>query len=82
MKIYMFTAPWCEPCSVYKPVVLSALLDVADVEVVDVTQQPDLASTFQVMTVPALRKVRPDGTVGVLDGVRTKTQIIKWLKEG
>ena len=57
--IVRFTASWCQPCKAYKPIFdkVGNILD-ADFFVVDIEQYPDLAQDQNVMSIPAVFRVR------------------------
>lgn len=60
-SILYFSTTWCGPCKMFKPVVQQVQLETGiPVQYVDAEQSPDLASKYQVSSVP---------TIVVTDGI-------------
>ena len=51
-----FWAPWCGPCRMVVPIVEEIAAERSDIKVgkVNVDEQPELASQFGVMSIPAI----------------------------
>lgn len=58
--IVRFTADWCMPCKQYKPVFDKAASRFDDVNfyVVNIEEYPDLAAEHNIMSIPAVFRVR------------------------
>lgn len=52
-KIIRFTATWCGPCKALSSVLDKIETDIP-IEVVDIDEQPDLATEFGIRSVPTL----------------------------
>lgn len=78
-KAKYFSASWCGPCKMFKPVVNQLIEDGHDIEIVDVDENRDLAIQYQVMSVPTM-VVEEDGQIvdSVL-GATSREDIIKRL---
>ena len=76
-----FWAPWCGPCRMVSPVVEEIAAERPDIKVgkVNVDEQPELASAFQVMSIPTLVVIRNGKIVNQSVGVRPKQQILAML---
>ena len=76
-----FWASWCGPCRMLSPVVDEIAGERSDIKVgkVNVDEQPDLASAFQVMSIPTLVVIRNGKIVNQSVGVRPKQQILAML---
>lgn len=74
-----FSASWCGPCKMFKPVVNQLIEDGHKIEIVDVDEQQDLAIQYQVMSVPTI-VVEEDGKIvdSVL-GATSREDIIERL---
>ena len=74
-----FSAKWCGPCKMFKPVVNQLIEEGHDIEIVDVDDNQDLAIKYQVMSVPTI-VVEEDGQIvdSVL-GATSKEDIIQRL---
>ena len=72
-----FWAPWCGPCRMVLPLVEEIAEERDDVKVVkiNVDEEPELASQFQVMSIPTLMVVKNGEVVSKTMGARPKAQI-------
>ena len=81
MVLY-FTAAWCGPCKVFKPVVeqVSAETGVG-INYVDVDQQRDLASQYGISSVPTIIVENNGSVVYRNSGVMSKPQLTQILSQ-
>ena len=72
-----FWAPWCGPCRMVMPLVEEIAGERDDIKVVkiNVDEEPELASRFQVMSIPTLMVVKNGEVVNKVMGARPKAQI-------
>ena len=72
-----FWAPWCGPCRMVVPLVEEIANERSDIKVVkiNVDEEPELASQFQVMSIPTLMVVKNGEVVNKTMGARPKAQI-------
>ena len=72
-----FWAPWCGPCRMVLPLVEEIAEERDDIKVVkiNVDEEPDLASQFQIMSIPTLMVVKEGEVVNKIMGARPKAQI-------
>ena len=72
-----FWAPWGGPCRMVLPVVEEIAEERDDIKVVkiNVDEEPELASQFQVMSIPTLMVVKNGEVVNKTMGARPKAQI-------
>lgn len=74
-----FFATWCGPCRALAPVVDEIAAERAGklrVMKCDIDQQPDLASRFDVMSVPTLVLIKNGRTVETLVGAQPKARLL------
>ncbi len=78
-----FYADWCGPCRMVSPIVDEIAEERADIKVgkINVDEQPELASQFQVMSIPMLAVVKDGKLVNQAVGARPKAQILAMLEE-
>ncbi len=78
-----FTAAWCAPCRVMKPVLREIADERPDLRVVsvDVDENPLTAATFGVMSMPTLMLFRAGAPVVTLIGARPKARLERELAE-
>ena len=75
-----FYADWCGPCRMLAPTV-DALSEREDIKVckINVDEQPELATTFEVQVIPTLVAMKDGGVLGTSTGVMTEAAILKLL---
>ena len=79
-----FWAPWCGPCRMLSPIVEELAGEVGDrakVGKVNVDEERELASQFQVMSIPTLAVIKNGKLTATAVGVRPKRDLLKLLEE-
>lgn len=76
-----FWAPWCGPCRMVGPVLDEIAQERDDIKVVkvNVDEEPELASAYQVMSIPLLVVVKDGKPVKKMVGARPKASILSML---
>ena len=76
-----FWAAWCGPCQMVAPVIEEIAAERSDIKVgkVNVDEQPELASQFQVMSIPTLVVIKDGQIVNKSIGAKPKEQILQML---
>ena len=76
-----FWASWCGPCKMLSPIVDEIAQERDDIKVckVNVDEQPELATSFQVMSIPTLMVFKNGQMVSQSVGAMPKAQILKLL---
>lgn len=76
-----FWASWCGPCRMVSPIVDEIAKERTDIKVgkVNVDEQPELASAFQVVSIPTLMVIRDGRVVNRSMGAKPKSQILELL---
>lgn len=77
-----FWAPWCGPCRMVSPVVDEIASERGDLLVgkVNVDEEPELASAFNITSIPTLVVVRDGKVVERATGARPKSSILALVK--
>ena len=76
-----FWASWCGPCRMVSPILDEIAAERDDIKVckINVDEQPELAASYQVMTIPTLMVIRDGKVVHQSSGARPKNQILSML---
>ena len=76
-----FWADWCGPCRMVLPIVEQIAEEREDIKVVkiNVDEEPELASQFQVMSIPTLFLLKDGNVVAQSMGVKPKAQVLAML---
>ena len=76
-----FWAPWCGPCRMVSPVLDEIAEERPDIKIgkINVDEEPELASRFQVMTIPTLMVMEKGSIVNRVSGAKTKKQVLEML---
>ncbi|WP_346668102.1 thioredoxin [uncultured Subdoligranulum sp.] len=79
-----FWASWCGPCRMVSPLVDEIAAEHPEIKVgkINVDEQPELASQFQVMSIPTLMVVKNGQVTQRTVGARPKNQILALVQEG
>tara|TARA_B100001093_G_scaffold112726_1_gene105057 strand:- start:1955 stop:2200 length:246 start_codon:yes stop_codon:yes gene_type:complete len=74
-----FSASWCGPCKMFKPVVNELISEGHSIEIVDVDDNQDLAMQYQVMSVPTIVFEEDGKIVDAVLGATSKDDLIQRL---
>lgn len=78
-----FWASWCGPCKMVSPIVDEVAQEVegiAKVGKINVDEEQELASAFNVMSIPTLMVIKNGKLVNSSVGARSKQEILDMLK--
>ena len=77
-----FWASWCGPCRMVAPVLDQIAGERTDIKVckINVDEEQELASAFQIMSIPTLMVVKGGKVVRQSAGARPKEQILAMLQ--
>lgn len=77
-----FWASWCGPCRMVSPIIDEIASEQPEIKVgkVNVDEQPELASDFEVMSIPSIFVIKGGKVVNRSVGAIPKAQILDMLK--
>lgn len=78
-----FWASWCGPCKMLAPVVDEISEEMPDKKFVkiNVDEQPELANSYKIMSIPTLMVISSGEIVSKTTGVKSKQAIIEMLNQ-
>jgi thioredoxin 1 len=78
-----FCATWCGPCQMLAPIIDEIAAELKDLKIVkiDVDSQPQLASQYNVSSVPTVIIFKDGQLIETLIGFRQKSDYLKILKK-
>lgn len=78
-----FWATWCGPCQMMMPTIHEIAEERTDIKVgkINVDEEPELASAFQILSIPALYVVKDGKIVNQTMGARPKAQVLQLLED-
>lgn len=77
-----FWAPWCGPCRMIGPLLEQLADEQHDRWIlikVNTEEEPDLALTYRIMSIPAVKLFYRGEVVNEFTGALTRTQVVDWL---
>ncbi len=76
-----FFAVWCGPCKMISPILEEIAEEREDIKVckVNVDEEPELASQYQVMSIPTLFVIKDGEVTNQSMGAKPKAQILAML---
>jgi thioredoxin 1 len=83
MKLFHFTAEWCNPCKKIKPIINEYVIENPHIiyEAINVDENPEIAKEYGVLSIPTLIAIDDNADViGRHTGVATKEQIRQLFK--
>lgn len=73
-QVLYFSAPWCAPCRVFKPV-MESLQSEMSVTFIDVDSSPQTAATWNVRSVPTVLIIEKGMEKKRLVGAKSKEEV-------
>ena len=76
-----FWASWCGPCRMVSPIVDEIAKENPNITVgkINVDEQPELAASFSIMSIPALFVIKQGKIANQIIGYRPKEEILNML---
>ena len=81
-KIIYFSAAWCPPCNMMKPMIAELMEEGANIDKVDVDENGELAGKFQIRNIPTMVHVDSEGKeLSRLVGAQSAETLTKLLND-
>ena len=76
-----FWASWCGPCKAFSPVIDEIAAENSEIKVckVNIDEEQELASQFDIMSVPTILVIKDGKVVNQSVGLKPKNQILEML---
>ena len=76
-----FWASWCGPCRMVSPIVDEIALEAPNIKVgkINVDEEPELASRFQIMSIPTLFVIKDGKIKNHSVGTKSKDEILAMI---
>jgi thioredoxin 1 len=74
-----FSATWCGPCKMFKPVVNELISEGHNIEIIDVDDNQQLAQQYQIQSIPAIIFEEDGQIVDAVLGATSKDDLVKRL---
>ncbi|NDV86440.1 thioredoxin [Aurantimonas aggregata] len=77
-----FWAEWCGPCKMIAPALEEISNEMTNIDVVKVNidENPDIAATFGVRSIPTLMLFKDGKPAAVQVGAQSKSKLVDWIK--
>lgn len=77
-----FWADWCGPCKMQGPILEELAKKKPELKIgkINVTNEDELAGRFDITSIPTLAVVRDGEIVKMEAGLKTETELFKWLE--
>jgi thioredoxin 1 len=78
LNILYFSAAWCGPCKILKPVMTEIAGERTDVNIlyIDINQNMEIAGKYEIMSVPTLIFIKGGEVKNKIVGLQPKTNVI------
>ena len=80
VKIIYFSAEWCGPCKQFKPLMESLEKKGYPIYFQDVDQDPVLAESYQIRSVPSIKIVQDNKVMETMVGVQDPELLVQKLE--
>jgi thioredoxin 1 len=77
-----FWAEWCGPCKMIAPALEEISNEMPNVEIakVNIDENPDIAASFGVRSIPTLMLFKDGKPASVQVGAQSKSKLVDWIK--
>ena len=80
-KLEYYSASWCSPCKMLKPIMKELKNDGLNIEIIDIDQNPEKSSKNNVKSVPTIIIYKDNEEFERFIGFRSKAEIVYFMSE-
>ena len=80
-KLEYYSASWCSPCKMLKPIIQELKNDGLNIEIIDIDQNPEKSSKNNVKSVPTIIIYKDNKEFERFVGFRSKAEIVYFMSE-
>tara|TARA_R110000868_G_scaffold217500_1_gene467603 strand:- start:33 stop:287 length:255 start_codon:yes stop_codon:yes gene_type:complete len=77
-QLYTFTAPWCQGCQAFKPVLEAAQKQKMPIKTINIDYEGDVVEKYKVYTIPTTILVEDEKEVRRFTGYKNLNQLINF----
>lgn len=78
-QIIYFTASWCGPCKLLRPIMQELIQEGYPIQIVDADNDPELVGRFNIRSVPTCVLLEDNIEIDRFSGTRSKQEVRNFL---
>ena len=80
-QLWYFSAPWCQPCQTFGPIIDQAIANGVNVKKVNVDYEPEASTVYGIKSVPTVILVENGQEKARFVGARSLNDVIKFYNQ-
>jgi len=78
-SVFYFTADWCGPCKMVRPIVEELKSEGFFIQIIDVDTEIELAQKFKIKSIPTFILFEDQNEINTIIGAQTKQSLIVFI---
>jgi thioredoxin 1 len=78
-SVFYFTADWCGPCKMVRPIVEELKSEGFFIQIIDVDTEIELAQKFKIKSIPTFILFEDQNEINTIIGAQTKQSLIGFI---